>query len=424
MWSHLKDKGLILPKITSDEINQQVGPVLRKMEEAGVLIDCDALRELDKGVESKIDNLTSRIYSLSGEEFNINSPQQLSLILFEKLRLPTRDLKRTKTGVSTGASELLKLFEKHPIIEPLLEYRELSKLLSTYLKPLPEMVGKDGRLHTTYGQETSTGRLTSANPNLQNIPIKGTSGTEIRRAFVAPKDHALISADYSQVELRIVACLADDPVMKEAFETGRDVHATTAAEIFNIPIDQVTHDQRRFAKTVNFGVLYGMSSYGLSEALRISRDKASQFIRRYFEVHKGIKVYCDQMIEYAKGHGYTETLFGFRREFPNINSVNHNLVEAEERMAVNAPVQGTAAEILKLAMINLDQKLGNLSTNEGQDTPRMILTVHDELVLEVPNDLVAETSALVKEIMENVVRLCVPLEVEVGTGPNWAEAKH
>lgn len=452
MWSHLKEKGVILPQITSAEIDKQVEPVLRQMENGGVFIDCKVLKAQEQNIEFLISNIEKKIYQLAGEEFNLNSPQQLSTIIFEKLKLPTRDLRRTKSGISTGASELMKLADKHVIIEPILEYRELSKLLSTYLRPLPEMLGADGRLHTTYGQETSTGRINSSNPNLQNIPIKGEWGTEVRKAFRAPKGFKLISADYSQIELRVVACLSGDPVMTHAFEIGWDIHSATAAEIFEVPVDKVTSDQRRVAKTVNFGVLYGMSPYGLSERLHISREKAIQYIQRYFETHIGIRRYCENMIRQAKKIGYTETIFGFRREYPNINSFNHNLAEAEERMAINTPVQGTAAEILKLAMIELSKRLFHsvISTpsrgsrrearnlqNDGiltsqaytpqDDTKKgakMVLTVHDELVFEVPEDKVHEATAVIKETMENVVKLCVPLRVEIGVGDNWAEAKH
>lgn len=303
------------------------------------------------------------------------------------------------------------------------------------------MVDKNSRLHTTYGQETSTGRMTSSNPNLQNIPIKGELGTEIRQAFVAPKGCKLVSADYSQIELRIVACLAQDPVMMKAFETGKDIHAATAAEIFDIAIDRVTPDQRRIAKTVNFGVLYGMSPYGLSQALSISQEKAYEYIKRYFETHIGIKAYCERMVKEAREKGYVETLFGFRRPMENIKSHNHGLREAEERMAINAPVQGTAAEILKLAMIELSRQLAVGSRQSGAANNRLsiadqrnrkpqtadsklILTVHDELVVEVCDRDAKVVAKLVKEVMENVVRLCVPIEAEVGVGNNWAEAKH
>lgn len=437
MWKHLEEKGVELPKITAMEISKQVEPVLRAVEEHGVLIDVGVLHDLDKRLGSKIKDLTSRIYHEAGQEFNINSPQQLSTVLFDKLHLPTKDLKRTKTGASTAASELQKLVDLNPVIEPILEYRELSKLSSTYLKPLPEMVDKYNRLHTTYGQETSTGRLTSANPNLQNIPVKGEWGEAIRTAFIAPAGSVLISADYSQVELRIVACLAQDLVMLKAFESGRDIHTATAAEIFNVPTDKVTSSQRRIAKTVNFGVLYGMSPYGLSEAVRISREKAASYIKRYFEIHQGIRQYCNDMIKQAREHGYTETLFGFRRQYQNIKSYNHTMAEAEERMAINAPVQGTAAEILKLAMIELYSKLNQTSIRQLADKhqndkakmqkesegAKLILTVHDELVIETPKETAAEVAKLVEETMENAVKICVPLKVEVGAGKNWAEAK-
>ncbi|OQA04480.1 MAG: DNA polymerase I, thermostable [bacterium ADurb.Bin400] len=282
------------------------------------------------------------------------------------------------------------------------------------------MVGGDGRLHTTYGQETSTGRLTSASPNLQNIPVKGGLGIEIRKAFVASKGRSLIAADYSQIELRIVACLAQDRAMLEAFEQDRDVHAATAAEIFGVGIDQVTKDQRRFAKTINFGVLYGMSPYGLSQALGINRQEASRFIKRYFEVHAGIRHYCNQIIDHARRQGYVETLFGFRRVMEDINSSNHSLAEAQERMAVNAPVQGSAAEILKLAMIQLDKAFTKFPVLHK---PQMILTVHDELVVEVDEKDAEAASGVMKSIMESVADLCVPLKVEIGIGANWAETK-
>jgi len=315
-------------------------------------------------------------------------------------------------------------------------------------------VDKDGRLHTTYGQDTSTGRLTSSEPNLQNIPIKGEFGGELRRAFVADEGMELVVADYSQIELRIVACLADDEKMKEAFQNGEDIHARTASEIFNVKISDVTKKQRRIAKTVNFGVLYGQSSYGLSRTLGIDQKDAREFINKYFIVHKGIMNYCNQMIDKAHKDGFVETLFGMKRSFPNINSPMRNIADAEERMAINTPVQGTAAEVLKLAMIELDKKLIQISnlksqnfgshpacrqagpvaglSDENQSTnqpvnqltgPRMLLTVHDELVVETPKANVREVEKLVKDVMENVIRLCVPLVAEVGHGKNWAEAK-
>ncbi|MEK9155898.1 MAG: DNA polymerase [Patescibacteria group bacterium] len=429
MWSHLKEKGVVLPKITAEEISKKVEPVLREMERVGVMIDASILEGLEDKLETRISKLETKVHRLAGREFNINSPLQLAEVLFRDLRLPSTDLKRTKTGVSTAAGELLKLKSRHPIIEPILEYRELAKLVSTYLKPLPRMVDADSRIHTTYGQETSTGRITSANPNLQNIPIKGEYGPEIRRAFVAAPGCKLVAGDYSQIELRIVACLAQDKTMMAAFAGGEDIHAQTASEIFNVPLNRVTSDQRRVAKTVNFGVLYGMSAYGLAQALGISREQAADYIKRYFEIHEGIKKYCHDVIAKVAKDKYTETLFGFRRSFENFNRYNHNLVEAEERMAINAPVQGTAAEILKLAMVELIKKLKEvphpnpLPADRARESARLILTVHDEIVVEVPARSAEEMARLVKETMESVVKLCVPLKAEVGIGRNWAETK-
>jgi DNA polymerase-1 len=459
MWHHLRESGIKIPKITAKEIEIKVNPILREMERVGVKIDVEVLNKLSKKLEAKSSKLEKSIYKLAGGEFNIASPIQLSEILFEKLKLPEGELKRTKSGVSTAASELKKIAGGNAIIKPILEYRELTKLLSTYLKPLPTLIDKNSRLHTHYGQDTSTGRLTSHEPNLQNIPIKGDLGPEIRVAFVAEKGCKLISADYSQIELRVVACLSGDSAMMEAFATGQDVHSRTAAELFGVDIKKVTHDQRRVAKTVNFGVLYGMSPYGLSQALSISQDEAAKYIGRYFTVHRGIKDYCNRMIEIARSEGYVETLFGFRRELPNINSPHRVTAEAEERMAINTPVQGTAAEILKLAMIELHEKLSTTHTDlvHRKDTdkgyrnpkseyrnpkqiiksndqnpkklksydlkPRLILTVHDELVVEVPATEAKNIVEITKDVMENVVKICVPIEVGVGVGANWAEAK-
>jgi DNA polymerase-1 len=297
-----------------------------------------------------------------------------------------------------------------------LEYRELSKLLSTYLDPLPKLVDKNSRLHTSFGEDTRTGRLNSSNPNLQNIPIKGEFGPEIRRAFIAKTGYKLISADYSQIELRVVACLAGDPVMMKAFSDKVDIHTKTASEIFNKPISKITHDQRRVAKTVNFGVLYGISPYGLSQTLGIKQEEAARYILQYFKIHSGIKRYCEDQVAFAKKHGYVETLFGFRRPLPEINSEVRNIAEGAQRIAINTPVQGTAAEILKLAMIELSRKLKTKSA-------KLILTVHDELVVEVKEGDALKVAKLLKDIMEGEVKLSVPIEVEVGFGDNWDEAK-
>lgn len=427
--------GIIIPDITSEKINEQIKPVLRKMELSGIKIECDVLNNLAAKLSKRLIELEEKIYKEIGFEFNIGSPVQMAEVLFDKLKLPTEGLKRTKTGISTAASELRKIEDKHAVIKLILEHRELSKLISTYLKPLPLLVDENSRLHTTYGLETSTGRLTSSEPNLQNIPIRGAFGNDIRAAFVASPGTKLITADYSQVELRIIACIAKDETMINAFKEGIDIHTKTASEIFNIPVTSVTKDHRRIAKAVNFGIAYGQTPYGLSQALDIDIDDAGRYIREYFDAHKGIKNYINDMINLAHDQGYVETLFGTRRYLPEINSHNRYIAESEERMAINTPIQGTAAEILKLAMIELDRQLSAISNRvpdknaenqklkTGNSSARMLLTVHDELVVEAPKDIAKEVANIVKEVMENVVKSCVPIEVNVGVGDNWAEAK-
>jgi DNA polymerase-1 len=435
------------PKITSEEINEQIKPVLRKMEVVGIKIDCKSLQNLDLKLSAELKEIEAKIHQLAGHDFNVSSPIQLADILFNELKLPTEDLKKTKTGISTAAHELNKIADSHPIIALILKQREIAKLLSTYLKPLPTLVDENDRLHTTYGLDTTTGRLSSSEPNLQNIPIKGEYGPEIRSAFIAGEGMKLITADYSQIELRVVACIAQDKSMIEAFEKGEDIHARTASEIFGISQDNVTKAQRRIAKAVNFGIVYGQTPYGLSQALGIEVEKAGEYIRNYFEIHKGIKDYINKMIDLAHEQGYVETLFGSKRYLPNINNRIRFIAESEERMAINTPVQGTAAEILKLAMIELDQKIEQIpnskfqipNKNQNAKCPndqmnekckmnngkysRMLLTVHDELVVEVPADQAKEVAKIVKEAMENVVKICVPIEVNIGIGNNWGEAK-
>jgi len=408
--------GCVVPHKKWGDIDRELKPVLRAMEKIGIKIDTKILDQLSSKLKTRSSKLEKEIQKLAGEEFNVASPSQLSDILFQKLKLPTADIKRTKSGISTGASELLKLRGEHKIIDKVLEYRELSKLVSTYLEPLPKLVDKNSRLHTTFGEDTRTGRLSSLNPNLQNIPIRGDFGPEIRSAFVSEPGFKLISADYSQIELRVVACLARDEVMMKAFKDGVDIHSKTASEIFNRSVAKVTHDQRRVAKTVNFGVLYGISPYGLSQTLGIKQEEAARYIMQYFKIHSGIKRYCEEQIAQAKKHGYVETLFGFRRELPDINSSNRNLYESAQRMAINTPVQGTAAEILKLAMIQLQNKLSKKSS-------KLILTVHDELIVEAPEKEAEKIAQLMREIMESEVKLSIPVEVEVGIGNNWDEAK-
>lgn len=423
MWSHLKEKGIKLPKISSEKINQQLLPVLRKMEKTGIKLDIDFVNKMAKEIEQEITKIENKIYKRVGGEFNLNSPSQLSEILFEKLELPKKDLKKNRktNAISTAASELRKIENSHPIIPLILRYREISKLLSTYLKPLPLLVDKNSRIHTTYGQDTNTGRLNSIEPNLQNIPIKGETGGEIRKAFIAEKGTKLISADYSQIELRIVARLADDTSMLDAFKQNIDIHSKTASELFSVGLDKVTSNQRRVAKTVNFGVLYGMSPYGLSQALSISQNEAADYINKYFEVHTGIKKYCNSMIQFARYRGYVETLFGFKRNLPNINSSQYIIRDSEERMAINTPVQGTAAEVLKLAMIELDKKLKPLNTKNI--IARMLLTVHDELVVEASDSIVEKVTEIMKKTMEGVIDINLPLLCEVEVGNNWGETR-
>jgi len=415
-----KDKNLDIktPSITSEQINEQIKPVLRKMEQAGIRIDCNHLKKLDETLTEKLNKIESDIYNLAGHEFNVSSPIQMSEVLFTELKLPTGELKKTKTGISTAASELKKIEKDHKIISPILEYRELSKLISTYLKPLPTLVDENSRLHTSYGLETSTGRINSSEPNLQNIPIRGKYGEEIRSAFIASPGMKLISADYSQIELRVVACLANDQNMIVSFQNGEDIHARTASEIFEVSLDKITAEQRRVAKAVNFGIVYGQTPFGLSQALSIETSKAAEYINHYFDIHKGIKEYINKMIDRAHTDGYVETLFGMKRYLPNINSTIRHIAESEERMAINTPVQGTASEILKLAMINLDGKL-----TAQYPEAKMLLTVHDELVVEVPQKDAKKVAQAVKEVMRDVIKLCIPIEVSVGIGNNWAEAK-
>lgn len=422
--------GMKIPAITSEEIDEAVKPVLREMEKNGIKLDVKVFGKLEKNLASELDKLVRSIHTLAGRDFNVASPSQLADVLFDELKLPTNNLKKTKDGFSTAASELKKIEDQHKIISLILEYREIAKLISTYLKPLPLLVDENSRLHTTYGMETSTGRLNSSEPNLQNIPIRGKYGEKIRSAFVADKGMKLISADYSQIELRVVACLAQDRAMIESFKNGDDIHTQTAAEIFGISLSKVTSDQRRKAKAVNFGIVYGQTPYGLSQSLAIPIDEAALYIKNYFDIHTGIKNYVNKMITMGHDKGYVETLFGTRRYLPNLKSHIRYIAEAEERIAINSPVQGTAAEILKLAMIELDKRLSTeyrvpstkgAATSSGLGTrdSQLLLTVHDELVVEAPAKHADEIAKLVKEVMESVVTLCVPIEANVSIGDNW-----
>ena len=404
-----------------DEIEMPLIPVLAQMERHGVKIDTEALAKLSGRITDRVKNLTKRIYTLAGSEFNIASPQQLGVVLYEKLQLPAFGVKKGKTGLSTAAAELEKLRQLHPIIPLVEEYREIAKLQNTYVDALPALINqKTGRVHTSFNQTVAaTGRLSSSEPNLQNIPIRTELGREIREAFVAESGNVLISADYSQIELRVVASLSKDKKMMEIFERGEDIHAATAAAIHHVPLAEVTKEMRRAAKEVNFGIIYGMGAFGLAARTGISQAEAQDFINRYFAAFSDMKKYLEATIAFGKERGYVETLFGRRRYVPELKAGNVQLRNAGERMAVNHPVQGTAADIIKKAMIAVDEKI----RSSWDDDVKMILQVHDELVFEVPEARAKELAPHLQEIMKTAVHLDVPLEVGVGIGKRWGDIK-
>lgn len=401
------------------EIEVPLIEVLERMEKRGVKLDLDWLNDLSVRLDSRIKQLIVQIQGLAGEEFNISSPLQLRQILFEKLRIPVESLKKTKKtkALSTGAAELEKLRGLHPIVDLIFEYRELTKLKSTYVDALPLLVSKkDSRLHTNYSQTVAaTGRLSSANPNLQNIPIRTDLGNEVRKAFVAEKGKLLLSLDYSQIELRIAASLSGDPEMIRIFSNGVDFHTATAARIFNVKEPEVTPRQRRDAKTINFSVLYGVSAFGLSERSNMSRAEAGDHIKKYYEVFAKLKEYIDGVIQQAHKDGFVKNPLGRIRYFPDVHSPNWGLRSAAERAAVNMPIQSLAADILKMSMIEIDQKY-----KDDKDLD-MILTVHDELVFEVKKDKETVYALELKNIMESVYKLEVPLVSEAKIGQNWSE---
>jgi len=394
--------------------------VLARMEEAGVKVDVGFLDRLRDELAEECRTLEARIHEAAGEVFNVNSTPQLRRVLFDELGLTP--VKRTKTGPSTDADSLQKMaaVEGAPeILGDLLRYREVEKLRGTYAEALPPLVGPDGRIHATFNQVgTTTGRISSESPNLQNIPVRTADGREMRRAFVAEEGCGLLTADYSQIELRILAHLADDPGLVDAFGRGADVHTTTAAQVFGVPEDRVDPFQRRFAKVVNYGLAYGMEAYGLGQRLDIPTDQAREILDRYFESFPNVHAYMESTIAEAKARGYTTTIFGRRRQLPELASDNYRIRQMGERMAQNAPVQGSAADVFKLAMVALDAALDD----RGLDS-RMILTVHDELVLEVPLAEREQVEPLVREVMESVCELKVPLVVDLGFGADWAHAK-
>jgi DNA polymerase I len=400
------------------EIDLPLVPVLARMEHAGVKIDRAVLAEMSSRLELEIDTKAREIYQRAGSEFNISSPKQLGDILFNKLNLP----KPVKYGkgktISTAVDVLEGLAEEHDVPRLVLEYRQLTKLKSTYVDALPALLNRaSGRLHTTFGQTgTATGRLSSANPNLQNIPIRTELGREIRAAFTAEPGHVLLAADYSQIELRLLAHFSKDPLLVEAYRRGDDIHALTASQVFGVPPLMVTPDHRRQAKVVNFGIVYGLSAFGLSQNLGIEPSEAKQFINAYFERYSGVRAFIDRTLEEARREGKVKTLFGRVRPIPDINSKNANLRGFAERTAVNTPLQGTAADLIKIAMIRIDTAL-----RERGLKSRMTLQVHDELVFEVPEAEIEVMRPLVRDQMEKVHELTVPLLVEIGVGMNWRD---
>ena len=402
-----------------NDIEMPLMPVLAQMEQTGVLIDCDILDQQSHSIGQRLDELEIEAHNLAGKSFNLSSPKQLQQILFEELKIPV--IKKTPKGAPSTAEEVLQeLALDYPLPKVILENRGLSKLKSTYTDKLPLMVSpKTGRLHTSYHQAvTATGRLSSTEPNLQNIPIRSEQGRKIRRAFIAPKDYKIVAIDYSQIELRIMAHLSNDKGLVTAFSEGKDVHRATAAEIFAVDLDEVTTDQRRSAKAINFGLIYGMSAFGLAKQLNIGRNQAQEYQNKYFERYPGVLTYMEETRQQASEQGFVETLFGRRLYLPDINAKNGMRKKAAERAAINAPMQGTAADIIKKAMLAVAAWLAE----QNDDRIKMTMQVHDELIFEIHQDTVEESTAKLVELMNNAVELSVPLIAEAGVGDNWDEA--
>ncbi len=416
LWPKLEELSSVVPVFRDIEL--PLVPVLSKIERQGALLSCEMLHQQSTELGLRLEELKSAACELAGQEFNLGSPKQLAEILFEKLELPV--IKKTPKGAPSTAEEVLvELALDYPLPKLLLEYRSLSKLKSTYTDKLPGMVNpQTGRVHTSYHQAVAaTGRLSSSDPNLQNIPIRTEEGRRIRQAFIAPQGFRIVAADYSQIELRIMAHLSDDPSLLTAFKEGQDVHRATAAEVFEVSLDEVSGDQRRKAKAINFGLIYGMSAFGLAKQLHLGRHEAQEYIDRYFERYPGVAQYMDRTRAIAKEQGFVETLFGRRLYLPEINARNKMRVQAAERTAINAPMQGSAADIIKRAMLSVDQWL-----EQGDANAHMIMQVHDELVLEVANDEVDAVTNQVCRLMSGAAELAVPLLVEAGVGDNWDEA--
>lgn len=401
-----------------EKLEMPLVPILARMEETGIQIDPQILSYMSHEFGEKLAELEKKIFVLAGEEFNINSPKQLGAILFEKLRLPMG--RKTKTGYSTDVSVLEKLAAYHELPAAVLEHRSVGKLKSTYVDKLATLIHpRTGRVHTSFNQTvTATGRLSSSNPNLQNIPIRSPEGQRIREAFVAPRNTVLLAADYSQIDLRVLAHYSQDQTLVEAFRAGKDIHTQTAAEIFRVHPSLITPQMRRVAKSINFGIVYGMSAFGLAGQLNISRKEAQTFINRYFDLYSGVKKFMEEIIAQARRDGFVTTLLQRRRQLPDINSSNKTIREFAERTALNTPIQGTAADIIKLASLRVHDLL-----TQANLSGKLLLQIHDELVFEVPENELKATCAVVREAMENVMQLAVPLLVNLSWGANLAETK-
>jgi len=410
----MRKEGLI--KLFSD-IEMPLTEVLSRMEREGVKIDAERLRKLSEEIELKLKALEAALFAAAGERFNINSPKQLSELLFVKLGL--KPLKKTKTGYSTDESVLIELSKAHEIPLDIINYRQLSKLKSTYVDGLLNLVDpRSGRIHTTLNQTvTATGRLSSSAPNLQNIPVRGEYGAKIREAFIAEKGFKIVSADYSQIELRLVAHFSEDPLLLEAFKNDEDIHAQTASEVFGVDKTLVSPEMRRRAKAINFGIIYGMGAQGLSEELGISVSDAKLYIDTYFSHYRRVREFIETAVEAAKKKGYSETLFGRRRYIAELHSQSVQFLRLGERMAVNTPIQGSAADMIKKAMIDISRRF----KKEGFSSA-MILQIHDELIFEVPEIELPAVVDIVREEMEGVLKLKVPIKVNIGAGNNWQEA--
>ena len=412
--SLLREQGMLR---LYEEIELPLCAVLSDMEQAGVTVDRMALMAFGSMLSERIDAAQKTVYALAGEEFNINSTKKLGEILFDKLQLPP--VKKTKTGYSTNADVLEKLRPMHPIVDAVLEYRMLTKLYSTYAEGLLKVIADDGRIHTTFqNMVTATGRLSSTEPNLQNIPVRRELGSEIRKMFVADEGCVLVDADYSQIELRVLAHIAEDANMQQAFLSGEDIHSVTASQVFSVPLESVTPDMRRNAKAVNFGIVYGISAWSLSQDISVTPEEAKRYMDAYLDNYSGVRDYMKNIVEQAKETGFVSTIYGRRRYLPELKSSNFNLRSFGERVALNTPIQGTAADIIKLAMIRVDRAL-----KQQKLRARLILQVRDELIVECPASEAEKVKIILEREMQQVAELRVPLLVEAKVGGSWYESK-